>query len=83
MWDCLEANIRTTLDKMCPIRTLTVPESKPAWLNNDIILLMHKRDKMFRLARHRNKPVSWRKTVFLRNRVEMAIKSSKREKIHS
>ena len=77
MWDIMENNICTTLDPLCPIRQLTI--SKPNWLNNDIILLMRKRDKMYRKARYSNDSIIWRKATFLRKRVEIAIKMSKRE----
>ena len=81
MWDIMEDNIARTLSHMCPIRQLIVPESKPDWLHKDIVLLMRKRDKMYREARRKNDPVLWRKATFLRNRVEMAIKTSKGNKI--
>ena len=81
MWDIMEENIINVLDGMCPIRKLVVPESKPDGLNDDIIQLMRKRDTTYREARKKKDPVTWRKATFLRNRVEMAIKNSKRDKI--
>ena len=80
LWDIMENNITKILDNLCPIRKLVVPESKPDWLNDDIIHLMRKRDKT-RKARKKKNSVTWRKAIFLRNRVEMAIKNSKRDKI--
>ena len=68
---------------ICPIRNLIVPESKPDWLTNDIVQLMRRRDKMYKEARRKKDPVLWRKATFLRNRVEMVIKTFKREKIKS
>ena len=81
MWDIMEKNIIDILDNICPIKDLVVPESKPDWLNDDIIQLMRKRDKIYKEARKKNDPVTWRKAIFLRNRVEMLIKNSKRDKI--
>ena len=48
IWDHFEKNVVTVLDRMCPVRTLTVPESKPDWLTNDILQLMRKRDNIFK-----------------------------------
>ena len=81
MWDCLEHNINNILNDMCPIRNLIVPETKPDWLTNDIVQLMRKRDKMNKETRRKKDPTLRRKATFLRNRVEMTIKSHKKEKI--
>ena len=42
LWDIFEHNIVLILDKICPIRKLAVPEYKPEWLNNEILLLMRR-----------------------------------------
>ena len=42
---------------------------------------MRKRDAAYKKAKRTGNPVDWRKAVFLRNRVEMAIKNYKRNKI--
>ena len=83
MWSLMEENIRKVLDQLCPIKQLTVPEHKPEWLNDEIIRLMRKRDKIYREARRKKDPTLWRKAIFLRNRVEMTIKTYKREKIYN
>ena len=83
LWDIFVKNISDVLDQMCPIKKLSVPETKPNWLNNDILLLMRKRDMMYREARKKNDPVLWRKAKFLRNRVESTIKAYKRDKIQA
>ena len=83
MWDCLENNITTILNQICPIRNLIVPETKPDWLTNDIVQLMRRRDKMYKTARRKKDPILWRKATFLRNRVEMVIKNHKRDKIRN
>ena len=81
MWKIFETNITQVLDQMCPIRKLTVPESKPKWMNNEILVLMRKRDAMYKNARRKKDTVLWRKAKFLCNRVEMLIKNYKIEKI--
>ena len=83
MWDCFEDNVNIVLDELCPIRNLTVPETKPDWLTNDIVQLMRRRDKMYKEARRKKDPVIWKKAIFLRNRVEMTIKAYKRDKIRN
>ena len=70
MWSELEENISDALDEICPIRELLVSDTKPDWLNNEIIQ-----------ARKSKHEVDWRKAVFLRNRVETLIKTFKQKKI--
>ena len=81
LWEIFINNLTLVLDEMCPIKQLTVPEHKPKWINNEILLLMRKRDKTYREARAKNDPIIWRKARFLRNRVELMIKNRKKEKI--
>ena len=81
LWELFESNIRQVLDQICPIKKLSVPESTPKWMNNEILVLMRKRDAMYKKARRNNDIVLWRKAKFLRNRVEMLIKNYKKEKI--
>ena len=60
---------------------LLVSDSKPEWLNNDILQVMRKRDAAYRRARKTGNEVEWRKAIVLRNRVEIMIKTFKRKKI--
>ena len=81
MWDILETNISASLNEICPIRNLRVSESKPHWLNNELIQLMRKRDVAYRKARRTKIKTDWIKATFLRNRVETFIKKFKKRKI--
>ena len=81
MWAELLSNITKALDINCPIRELLVSDTKPQWLNNEIIQVMRRRDAAYRKARKTNNEVDWRKATFLRNRVELLIKTYKKEKI--
>ena len=83
LWQEIESNITRSLDRICPIRNLIVPKSKPDWLTNDLVQLMRKRDKTYQEARKRNDPVTWRKAQFLRSRVESLIKQHKKNKIQT
>ena len=82
MWREIELNITKSLDEICPVQELLVSDSKPEWLNNEIIQVMRNRDKSYRQARKTRKDVDWRKAVFLRNRVEILIKTFKKNKIN-
>ena len=81
MWNLFEENMNKTLDIRCPVRKITVSDTKPDWLSNEIILLMRKRDKAYKKARRTGNVVNWRKATFLRNRVDMFIKQYKKRKI--
>ena len=73
LWDVFELNICESLDKICPMKQIKVPITRPKWVTNEIVSLMRDRDKMFSHARRTNNQDSWTMARFLRNRVEMAI----------
>ena len=77
LWDISDLNIRESLDKICPIKQIKVPITRPKWLTNEIVSLMRDRDKMFSHARRTNNQDSWIMARFLRNRVEMDIIKTK------
>ena len=81
MWECFEGNVTKALDMMCPICKITVSCTKPDWLNNEIIVLMRKRDLVYKKARKTKQSTDWRKATFLRNRVDIFIKNYKIRKI--
>ena len=81
LWVIIEVNISKSLDTSCPIRTLTVSNTKPEWLNNEVLQLMRKRDTAYRKAGQTKTDIDWRKATFLRNRVESFIKQFKKRKI--
>ena len=64
MWDCLENNITTVLNNICPIREVIVPESKPNWLTNDIVQLMRRKDKVIKRLEERRIPYCGVKQLF-------------------
>ena len=66
LWEIFERNMINTLNKLCPIKELSVPISKPKWMNDEIVLLMRHRDKLYKKARRTKDPVVWRKAHFLR-----------------
>ena len=70
-------NIDSSLEEVCPIKTLTIPVNSPKWLNRDIIELMRDRDAAYRRARKHNNPDDWNLAKFYRNRTEEAINYNK------
>ena len=83
LWEILENNMINTVNKLCPVKELSVLISKPKWMNDDIVLLMRHRDKLYKKARRTKDPVVWRKAQFLRNRVKAHIKNYKKSKIQT
>ena len=51
LWKVTVSNIHRALDPICPIKSTTVPEYKPKWINNDVIALMRDRDSFYHKAR--------------------------------
>ena len=77
LWNCIYGNIQAALSIKCPIKSCTVPESKPKWLTHDVIMLMRDTDTAYRRARRTNQCDDWNIARFLRNWVEIAIKDYK------
>ena len=51
LWTIFINNITLSLDTLCPVKKLTVVDSKPRWLSNALLLQMRDRDKAFKKAR--------------------------------
>ena len=77
LWDVLMRNISQSLDTLCPIKPLTVVDSKPGWLSNAILLQMRERDKAFRKARRTKLHADWDRAKQIRNELSTNIKTTK------
>ena len=66
-WKVVHQNITEILDRICPIKQLTVVENKPEWLTNELLVMMRQREK----AR------DWVHARKMRNRANMEVKTSK------
>ena len=81
MWDKIIDIIRMTLDEMCPVRKIVIPEFTPAWLTPPIIESMRERDRLYGIARRSMDLDDWHIADFHKNRVEGLIFNSRRHEI--
>ena len=77
IWEVFIRNIIKCLDILCPIKLLTVVDSKPRWLSNALLYQMRDRDKAFKKARKTNLYEDWNTAKQLRNILSMDIKTAK------
>ena len=77
MWTAILDILYVSLDKMCPIKTMVLPEYTPDWLTPVIINEMNHRDNLYRHARQTGLVDDLRIANFYRNRVESKITTNK------
>ena len=77
LWDIFHQNITKILDRVCPVKSLTVVENKPDWLTNEPLLLRRRRDKAYKKARRTNLIYDWAQAKQLRNTVKTGVRTSK------
>ena len=65
------------LGTLCPIKPLTVVDTKPRWLSNALILQMREKDKAFKKARRTQLQVDWERAKQIRNELSTNINSAK------
>ena len=86
MWNLFYSYVTGTLNIMCPIITLRIPENKPKWMTKEVVKMMRERDKFFAKARRTQNEDTWSIARFWRNQVQMAIKQYKtdfiRQQLH-
>ena len=70
-------NIIRSLNVLCPIKLLTVVDTKPRWLSNALLQKMRMRDKPFKKARKTNCQEDWNMAKQLRNDLSMDIQTAK------
>ena len=81
IWRSLRTKIEGVLDQIAPIKTFKFRNSKPGWLSNDLIEMMHDRDVALKRAR-KSKNIEVKKHArSIRNLVNHYIKQARSEYI--
>ena len=80
-WEVMQNIITKEADKMCPVKTFKIRNSKPCWLTNELIEQMKDRDYFYRKAKRTNNEDDWNIAKFHRNGVNFNIRKAKAEYI--
>ena len=83
LWDIMIRNITHSLDSLCPIKLLTVVDTKPGWLSNALLLQMRNRDRAYKRARRTRLQADWETAKQIRNTLSTNIKIAKSNFIKS
>lgn len=77
LWDEMFSVFINILNETCPLKTFTISKDRPPYINHDIILLGHERDKLFKIARKSGLESDWLAARRQRQKVNYAIKKAK------
>lgn len=75
-WMRLYVHILAIIEIHCPLRILRIIRTRPKYLTEDILALMRRRDKAFKLARSQNSPTTWNLARSLRSKVARELRNA-------
>ena len=78
-WEHWRNFFSSLADKHAPFKSRRVRNTKPPWLNNNLLKLIKQRDQTHALSCSQKDPVLHRQYQSLRNQINWAIKQAKRE----
>ena len=78
-WDIMENNIRSEIDKMCPVKTFKVAANKDPWITNEILEEIRDKDLALKKARRTGKHHDWAFARNERNRVGRLIEVARKD----
>ena len=76
-WDLLINKITLELDKVCPIRTTTIRNYYPEWIDPSLVNLLKDRDYFYKKAKETNNSDDWNIAKHLRNIANANIRRAK------
>ena len=79
VWRSLRTKIESVLDQITPVKVFKFRNTKPGWLSDDLIEMMHDRDIALKRARKSKKPEEKRHARNIRNLVNHYIKQARSE----
>ena len=77
VWRSLRTKIESVLDQIAPVKVFKFRNTKPGWLSDDLIEMMHDRDVALKRARKSKKPEEKRHARSIRNLVNHFIKQAR------
>lgn len=78
IWGALFEQIMTIVDRHFPIRSFKIPNSRPFYLDETLVRLMHQRDIAFRHARRDSTPEAWSLARNFRSRVNRDVRVARK-----
>ena len=80
-WHEMLQFITEEADKMCPMKSFRIRNSKPCWLTNELLEQMKDRDYFYRKAKRTNDEDDWNMAKFHRNQTNFNIRRAKADYI--
>ena len=78
-WDIMEHNIKSEIDKMCPVKTFKVAASRDPWITNELLEEIRDKDLALKRARKSGATEDWAFARNERNRVGRMVETARRE----
>ena len=73
--------IRNTIDKMCPLKEITIKDRGDPWLSHELIEMIRDKDLLRKAAKRSRDEEDWRLAKLARNEVKYALSNAKAEYI--
>lgn len=77
LWEEMESVILETANKHCPVREYTHKRELPPWLTQDLLDLIHVRDRQYKKAKKTNDNDDWAEARRMRNLCNKGVKNAK------
>ena len=78
-WDFIESKINNLIGEMCPLKHRTIKDKGDPWITNEIIELLHDKERAWKTAMDTQNPDDVAEAKRLRNLSKAAIRRSKRD----
>ena len=75
----MQTLITEEADKLCPIKSFRIKNTKPSWVTNEVIEQMKDRDYFHQKAKRTNSEDDWNIAKFYRNQVNSKVRSARAE----
>ena len=69
LWDIMESNILSEIDRMCPLKDFKVTKLREPWITNEAIEAIRDKDRLMRKAKRSGKEADWEEAKRARNSV--------------
>ena len=80
-WEIIELKILKAIDSICPIKKIKVKDKGDPWMSQELIELIHDKDRMHQKATRTDNPDDWKNAYLLRNITKNRIKEVKADYI--
>ena len=79
LWKVMKEYIVKSIDKQCPLKTLSVRDNKEPWLTTELIELLHDKDYFRKRAKKSGRVEDWEDARLMRDTVNTTLRQAKQE----